>query len=116
MAVNAQYRLCEETGTHRVAQVFRTRAECENHPDLVPGSLIWQEDDGTNVWYRCAIEEHFCERWTDATARLVGNTFPTLDAGAELYAGGFALVIGPAIIMWIGWNIVRAIRVATGER
>ena len=117
MSVNAVYQLCESV-IFRAEQVLHaTEAACLADSRRNLTAPIWEFDvreGGTQVL--CDVVLPHCERWTDATARLVGNTFPSAEAGAELYAGGFALVMGPAILAWVGVQIVRAIRVATGEK
>lgn len=54
-----------------------------------------------------------CSRWVDSSAFVVANVLPSPAGAAELYGAGFALVIGPALIIWVGVAIVRAIRAVT---
>ena len=55
-----------------------------------------------------------CSQWVSADSYVVANVYPSASDGAALVAWGFAVVVGPALIMWLGAVIVRGIRKVFG--
>lgn len=65
----------------------------------------------TAAW--CADSRDICTDFVTADSFIVANVYPSAAEGAELYAWGFALVLGPVLVAQIGVWIIRAIRAVT---
>lgn len=52
-----------------------------------------------------------CVDWESVPSVVsIANALPGVSAGAELYAWGFAAVLGPPLIVWIGAVVVRGVK------
>ena len=120
--VGVPYSLCRGHGVRPVLEWIdegtynASVAECTGHPrhnDEVPPIAVGAGTTGVI----CEIDEDICvDGWIEVDAYLVANVFPSREHGAELLAWGFAAVVGPALILWLGVVVVRGIRSVFGGR
>lgn len=103
------YQLCERFEPGLVLEVVAGRdaaAQCITGG----GQVLVPTQGGQAGTVLCTRVVEVCAAWVEADAYLVANLMPSAADASTLYAWGFAVVVGPALVLWLAGLIVAGVR------